>query len=221
MAFFNLMRRTITALTPQKRNPRRVNLHLDGKFALGLSNIIASRLRVGQEIDTQELHTLQAAEIQEKAYQRALNYLSYRPRSTAEVQGNLKKHDVPEDVINQVIERLQENNLVDDFKFAQAWVENRSDFRPRSRWVLAMELRKKGIHDDIIEQAVAGIDEEQLAFRVARKQSRKYRGLEWHDFRRKLSAFLTRRGFNYETIKPIVDRLWAEDQAEALSEDRI
>jgi regulatory protein len=215
------MRRTITALTPQKRNPRRVNLYLDGEFVLGLSSILASRLRVGEEIDTQELHALEAAEIQEKAYQRALNYLSYRPRSRAEVQGNLTKHAIPEDVIKQVIDRLQENNLVDDLKFAQAWVENRSDFRPRSRWVLAMELHQKGIHDDIIEQALAGIDEEQLAFQAARKQSRKYRGLEWHDFRRKLSAFLARRGFKYEIIKPIVDRIWADNQAETLSEDCI
>jgi regulatory protein len=73
-------------------------------------------------------------------------------------------------------------------------------------------MRQKGVSAPAIEQALANleIDEEELAYQAALKQSRKLHHLEKIDFRRKLSAFLARRGFGYETIAPVVERIWNE-----------
>jgi regulatory protein len=74
---------TITALRFQKRNKNRVNVYLDGQFAFGLVAIEAARLRVGQTLSDNDVARLQMRDEVERAYERALNFLSYRPRSEA------------------------------------------------------------------------------------------------------------------------------------------
>ena len=190
-------------------------MYLDGEFAFGLSRFAAAWLEVGQELPPERAQQLQETDARETAYQRALNYLSYRPRSTQEVRQNLKKHDTSDDAIEETLTRLHRNGLVDDLQFAQDWVENRSTFRPRGRRALTAELRKKGIAREVIEAALQDLDENSLALRAAMKQARKYRGLEWHDFRRKMSAFLARRGFDYETAKSAVKHAWDAQDAQS------
>jgi regulatory protein len=206
------MERKVTALKAQKRNSQRINVYLDGEFAFGLSRFAATWLQVGQELSPKKIQELQDIDAQEVAYQRALNFISYRPRSEAEVRKNLQKHDTPEDVITEVLERLRRGRLVDDLQFAQTWVENRSTFRPRGRRALAFELRRKGIADTAIDEALRDLDEDNLAYQAALKQSRKYAGLEWQTYRKKMSAFLARRGFNYGVVKPVIEQVWSEMQ---------
>ena len=200
----------ITSLQAQKRNPQRINVFLDGKFAFGLSRFAAAWLQIGQELSSEKITELQSVDAQEVGFQRAMNFLSYRTRSEAEVRQNLAKHGVETDVIEQVIQRLQRIGMVDDQQFAQTWVDNRSTFRPRGRRALAVELRKKGIGPETIDVVLAEINEDELALRAARKQVRKYRQLEWQDFRKKLSGFLARRGFHYGVAGPVVQQVWDE-----------
>ena len=207
------MERKITALQAQKRNPQRVSVYLDGEFAFGLARITAAWLSVGQLIDEVKIRELQAADEEEVAYQKALHFLSYRPRSENEVRGNLRKHNFSDEVILDVIDRLRRSHLVNDLEFARSWVENRSDFRPRGRQTLKLELRQKGIADEVIEDVLDNLDEDALAYQAALKQSGKYNQLEWLDFRQKMGAFLARRGFHYGIAGPILKKVWAEMQS--------
>jgi len=207
------MGRKVTALKAQKRNSQRINVYLDDEFAFGLSRFAAAWLQIGQELSPEKIRELQDIDAQEVAYQRALKFISYRPRSEAEVRKNLKKHDIPEEVVTEVIVRLRRSGLVDDEQFAHAWVENRSTFRPRGRRALAAELRQKGVDDEAIDEVLRGLDEDSLAYQAALKQSRKYGDLEWQAFRQKLGAFLARRGFSYEVAKSVIEQVWSEIQA--------
>ena len=144
-----------------------------------------------------------------------MRFLDYRPRSRAEVRCNLEKHAVPSDVINDVFKRLERSGLVNDARFAQDWVENRSEFRQRSRRALAYELHQRGLNDSAIQKALEGLDEEVLAYQAALKQSRRYEGFQMRDFRNKLGSYLARRGFSYEIIKNVVDKVWEEKQGQA------
>jgi regulatory protein len=202
--------RKITALQVQKRNPNRVNVHLDGEYAFGLARIVAAWLQVGQTLDNDRIAELQAEDARERAMQQALLFLSYRARSVKEIRQNLSKHEIPETVIEDTIERLHQNGFANDKNFASAWVENRSTFRPRGRRALALELRQKGIDDGIIESVLEEVDEEALAYEAGLKKARKLKGAEWNEFRKKTSEFLARRGFAYSVIAPIVKRLWDE-----------
>jgi len=202
----------ITALVVQKRNPNRVNVHLDGEYAFGLARIVAVWLRVGQELDEEKLKRLQVEDARERAVQQALLFLSYRARSESEIRQNLRKHEMPEEVIEETLARLRQDGLANDGQFAQAWVENRSTFRPRSRRMLAMELRQKGLNDEAVSSALEDVDDEPLAYEAAKKRAPRLKALEWADFRKKLSEFLARRGFSYSVIAPVVTRIWNDLQ---------
>lgn len=209
----------ITAIDIQKRDPNRVNIHLDGTYAFSLARIVAAWLQVGQELSAEKAAALQADDARERAYQQALLFLSYRARSTAEIRQNLRKHEIPPEVIEQTIERLRSERLADDDQFAKAWVENRSTFRPRSRRALAVELRQKGIPDEAVSSALQGVDEEALAYEAAQKRARRLESLEWNEFRIKLSEFLARRGFSYAVVAPVVSRIWNETHSQHHSSD--
>jgi regulatory protein len=204
----------ITAIVSQKGDPDRVNIHLDGEYAFGLARILAVWLKVGQELSEEKAASLQADDVRERAYQQALLFLSYRTRSESEIRRNLRKHELPEDVIEYTLARLRENKLADDDQFARTWVENRNTFRPRSRRALAVELRQKGLTDEAAQSALAGVDDEALAYDAGLKKVNRFRELDWNEFRRKLSEFLARRGFPYSVVAPVVSRLWNETHTE-------
>lgn len=205
----------ITALEVQRKNPNRVNVHLDGEFAFGLARIVAAWLRVGQELSEVKIEQLVSEDGRERAYQQAMLFLSYRARSESEIRQNLRKHEIPEPVIEQTLERLRQAGLANDDQFAQAWVENRNTFRPRSRRMMAMELKQKGLADEAIQSAVQNVDDEASAYEAAQKRAARFKGLEWNDFRKKLSEFLARRGYSYSVIAPVVTRIWNETHAAA------
>lgn len=206
----------ITALEAQKKNPNRVNIHLDGEFAFGLARITAAWLKVGDVLTDEKIAELQANDAHERALQQALLFLSYRIRSEKEIRQNLLKHEFSEEVIETTLEKLRASNLANDNEFARAWVENRSAFRPRSRRALTMELRQKGLDEETVQAAVSGVDEQALAYESALKRANRLKGLEWGEFRRKLSEYLARRGFPYSVIAPVVTQVWNEAHAEEI-----
>ena len=215
------MGKQITDLKAQKRKHQRVNVYLDGEYAFGLSRIVAAWLHVGQELSPEKIKELKLEDELEYAYQRAIRYIGYRMRSIQEVQHYLNQQGIENHVIEKVIFRLQKNGLSDDLNFAQSWIENRNEFRPRSYRMLSFELKQKGVQSEIISQILQETtSEEILAYRAAIKQARKYEQLEWQTFRRRLSSFLARRGFPYSVIKPTVDQVWSEQNIERTEIDR-
>jgi regulatory protein len=208
---------TITALCFQKRNKDRVNVYLDGQFAFGLAAIEAARLEVGQTLGDADIARLQQQDEIERAYERALNFLSYRPRSEAEVRRSLHGKN-EEQVIDVVDELLARAGLLNDREFARYWVENRLQFKPRGARALRQELWEKGISDAIVDETLEGFDEEDAARVVAEDGARRMTRLEPGDFRRKLSAYMARRGFSYAVIEPLVEEMLEAVRCEDLTD---
>lgn len=203
----------ITALNKQAKNERRVNVYLDGAFAFGLSEALAATLRVGQVLSEAEVARLRHLDLSERTYERALRYLSYRPRSVAEVRGYLAGKGLPEDLVSETVAKLSQEGLLDDRVFARLWVENRSSFRPRGLAALRSELRRKGLDDDTIEEATEDLDEAEDAYRAAQAQALRLQGADRKTFYRRLWGYLSRRGFPYDTVRETVERLWRERSA--------
>lgn len=200
---------TITALEFQKRNKERVNVYLDGQFAFGLAAIEAVHLRVGQTLSDEDIARLCGKDEVERRYEHALEFLSYRPRSEEEVRRNLRRKNAPAAVIEQVIERLTGAGLLNDREFARYWIENRMQFNPRGARALRQELREKGVPAAVIAEALAGFDEEAAARRVAEEGARRMAHLAPVEFRRKMEAYLVRRGFSRAEIAPLIEELEA------------
>ena len=207
---------TITALVAQKKNPDRVNVYLDGKFAFGLAAIEAVRLRRGQLLSDSDIERLQAADDVEQAHEKALRFLSSRPRSEWEIRQNLRKAGYGDETSERVLERLRSVALVDDAAFARYWIENRAQFKPRGSAALRQELRRKGVARDVIDEVLkeGEHDEDQAALQAALAKANRYRQLPRPEFAQKLGAYLVRRGFNYEISREAVNAAWQVVHAE-------
>lgn len=201
---------TITRLELQKNNKERVNVFLDEQYAFSVSWLRAAQLKRGQYLPEQQIMALRSQDEQDKAYNRALSYLSYRPRSQAEMERFLLGKGWDEVVVCDVINRLTQTGLVDDKEFAHFWVENRQRFRPRGRMALRYEMRAKGLGEEIIAEALEDVDEEKSAYELAHKRARKEAGLAPRDFRRRLEQYLARRGFSFSVIEAVLRKIEQE-----------
>ncbi|HLY24892.1 MAG TPA: RecX family transcriptional regulator, partial [Aggregatilineales bacterium] len=193
----------------------RVNVFLDGEFAFGLALIEAAMLHKGQQLSDAEISALKAGDEVQQAYDRAIRFLGQRPRSTAEVRRSLSQRQIDAGVIDEVIARLEGQGYLDDAAFARYWIGNRQQFRPRGERALRFELREKGVPDSIIGETLSGFDTSEAAYQAAQDRARRLRGLEKREFREKLGAFMARRGFDFETVREVTDRLWAEIHQDA------
>lgn len=204
------MEQTITAITVQKNNPKRVNIYLDGEYGFSLFPITSAKLRVGQTLNKDQITAIQNLDIKEKCLQLAIKLISYRKRSEREIKKIFENKGFPTEIILETILHLQNNGLIDDKHLAQAWIENRVIFRPRSRWVLQRELHRFGISEEIIQQALKDIDDEELAYQAAKKYSHKAGNKNTVEFKRRMVNFLSRRGFSYDVIRPVVEKMTTE-----------
>lgn len=213
-------------------------------IAVALDVAAAEKLAVGQPCPPERLERLFKAQQLQQVYDSALKFLSYRPRSAREVELRLRKkgHEAPE--IASVMERLKSRGYVNDEEFARFWVGNRMTFNPRGPRLLRSELRQKGVSQEVADSILAeqveaqkeavqqaaevaeawgeqAVDEEAApgtdlanALSLARKKWRTYSRLDPQTARRRLSGFLARRGYNYDTIDRVVKRLLAPDEDE-------
>ena len=222
----------ITLVEYQKTNPDRVNIFIEDKYAFSVAAILAAeeKLKAGEHLSKERVAELQAADLYNKGLAAALQQLAARPRSEAEIRDYLRKRypDISSETSSRVVERLRELDYLNDAKFAEFWVENRSAFAPRGRNLLKQELMKKRVPRDIIDAVIqahletqqeeadeegdnGGVSvEESQALDMARKKARGYAAEDWSGFKRKLGGVLLRRGYDYGTTGRVTKQVWQE-----------
>jgi regulatory protein len=202
----------ITGIKKGKGREKRVNIILDGKPALGLlaETALKEGLKAGQEVTESRLATLADLDRHQRCFNAALRYLGYRPRSEAEIRQRLQQHGFDGEYVEKALARLKEQGLVDDAAFARFWRESREAFSPRSRRLTRVELKRKGLSSDIIEQAISEIDDSESAYRAALNRVNRLAITDYQAFRQRLGGYLGRRGFSYSVIKEITERVWKE-----------
>lgn len=206
----------ITSVVSQLRDPNRVNVSIDGKyrFSLDIAQVADFGIKSGQEIDDEQLATLERESEFGKLYARTLEYCLGRPRSAREVSDYLyrktlakkyktKKGDIAQregisvQVTERVFERLKERGYIDDEKFAAYWIENRNQTKGSSLRKLKSELMRKGVNQQIIEASLDTSernDAAELGKIIAKKRAR-------YPDEAKLIAYLQRQGFRYDDIR--------------------
>ena len=202
----------ITALKTNRRTNKQVSMFLDGKFTVSLDTETAVKegLKIGQELSDDKVKELAKNVDLARCLNIAYRFLSYRPRSEAEMKERLHRRGFDDSNIEIIINKLKEQNLLDDTAFAQFWKENREMFRPRSQRLTRLELRKKGVADAIIKEVTAESDDMQSAYQAALSKAQRLPKQEYEVFRRRLGDYLKRRGFGYAVISQTVKRIWQE-----------
>ena len=196
-------------------NPDRINLFVDVRFLMGVNAVIVLQmgLRLEQELSPEQLEQLHIEEIEQRAVDRALNYLSYRPRSREEVRRYLRRKETPPEIIETALARLDRLDFVNDRTFAGFWIDSREHFSPRGARALKNELRMKGVERDVVDELVNDDQDEERALRAGRKKAMTLvntPNIDYVTFRNRLGSFLQRRGFGYQVVTRTVRELWKE-----------
>lgn len=190
----------LTAIKAQVKRADRVSIYIDGAYAFSLSHgqLLEYRLHTGLEIDAAQAEELAKASEAGKLYDRLLRYVLVRPRSQREVQQYIRRKRYDQALSSDSVAKLMTRGYIDDAVFAKAWVQNRSATKPVSARRLRLELRQKGISDDLIARAMAdGVHNQTAALQtlIAKKQ----RQIRYTDSQ-KLKQYLVRQGFGYDEV---------------------
>lgn len=202
----------VTAIKTQVKRAGRYSIFVDGKFCFGLSSdaLIDSKITVGLEINPQKVIEFKKLSDDDKIYNKALNYIAIRPRSEWEIKSYLTRKGASPTLLDSILSKLTIIDLINDNKFAEAFVRDRRLLRSSSRRKLILELRKKRVPDSAIQAAVGNepeVETSALKDMIAkkRKQSRYQDDL-------KLMQYLARQGFGYGDIKDALkNNLESED----------
>jgi regulatory protein len=191
----------ITAIKQQVKRADRYSIYGDGKYLFSFSEgeLLASGIKIGQELDESRLDELKNKAVVDKAYDRSINLVSRRVRSEWELQDYLKRKDYDESIRDEVIGRLRERGYVNDMDFAKRWVENRRLLKSTSKRRLSQELRQKRIADDIIKEVLEADETDELE--VLKELVDKKRKQTKYQDDLKLMQYLARQGFSYYLIK--------------------
>jgi regulatory protein len=168
----------------------------------------------GQEATEELLKDLDRAERRVNAHDAALRLLASRPRSENEMRTRLAMRGVDPPTIDDEVERLRASGLLDDQKFAEAWVEDRKRVSPRGRRMVRYELLGRGIDPAAADLAVSELDDRATAIELARARARRTPRTSYESFFSKVGGYLQRRGFDYEVTALATRQVWEEAAAE-------
>ncbi len=142
-----------------------------------------------------------------KFYNKALRFLSYRPRSEEEIRKNLLKKKSPQEIIEKIISKLKEYKFINDEEFVKWWIEQRTNFKPRSLRLIKMELKQKGIDKELIDETIdhlpSTIDDLESAKKLIERRLQRYKNLPRDEKFQKIARYLASKGFNYDIIKEV------------------
>ena len=202
----------ITKIEAQKKNDDRVNIYVDEKFFMAIYKelVFSFNLKKGQEIDTDYLKNILDDEMYIKAKNKALNILSKASQSEKQIRQKLSK-DFEEHTIDRVIEFLQKYKFVDDEDLATRIVNTNVNLNKYGKNKIKQNLYNKGIDKSIIEQAMNEIDSDKEFENALYLGKKRYDRLKNEDPRKayqKIGNHLAYKGFNYDIIKKVLNRLF-------------
>jgi len=207
----------VTQITEHPRKPGRYIIDVDGReFAVVTAETLAeTRTRVGVVVDDALASKLRDEAATAAMYDRALNLLSFRARSARELQRRLTEKGESRERADGVIQRLRHLGLVNDAEFARQLTRSKMSVGASRRRV-HQELFKRGVARDVADEAVEQVVEEEglsdadSIERIARKKWRTLTALDEATRRRRLYAFLARRGFDADDVSRVVRQLAGE-----------
>jgi regulatory protein len=203
----------ITALAADPHRPDAVRVEVDGlRFgAVPRELVTAEGLREGRELDPSLRERLEAAADIEAAYRTVLRSLEIRSFARGDLIRRLVRKGHPRSAVEVAVERAAGFGLLDDAAFALSYVQSRAA-RGRGPLRLTRDLLSMGVERSVIDRAIAaqwpeGSDRSTMPLALATKRAAQLGSLPRHVKRRRVVAYLARRGFSGREISEMVDRV--------------
>ena len=206
------MKKRITDIQIDEEMPSHRILFLDGVYfdSVNAGCIPKFGLRIGLEIEAEVLQKLIDVDEGMRAKNYALELLSNQSYSRNQMIYQLGQKGFSPQVIDTTLEDLEQLGHIKDENFAKKWVDHRRRSKPKSKKMLQHELANKNIDRTTVDRVLAGIDnaeETELALQLAQKQAKCYQSFPPQVAKRRLHGFLLRRGFDYETVQNVIERV--------------
>ena len=215
----------ITKISVQKHNKDRYSIFTDsGKgeeyaFSVDEDVLIKHNLKKGMELDDFAVTEVLFQDDIRKAYNAAIQYLSYRMRSESEVREHLKKKEISDSVINEAVHKLYEFKFLNDEEFANAFVRTQLNTTDKGAEVIKLELKGKGIAPELISKAVDEVSFDgqlEKAIKLSEKYAVKNKKDSSRVLKQKIEQMLQRKGYSFSIIRAAMDEtaMVKEDEAE-------
>lgn len=203
---------TITRLVYSKSG-NSVRIYIDDKYAFSLSpnEVVRQKIDKDQVISPSKLKQLKHSGDYEKNYLKALNLISYRPRSVQEIKQYLHRNSVSPTVISEIVSTLKRQNYLNDSDFALAYAKTKVKLKNYGPYRLQSELSARGISSSLISQTIdtlfAGQDDLFHQARLALNKKKAFYSLPALEFRRKATQYLYRLGYDLDTINRAISSI--------------
>ena len=206
------MKKRLTDIQIDEETPSRRILFLDGVYfaSVDAGCIPKLGLRVGLEIEAEVLQKLIQADEGIRAKNCALELLSSQSYSKNQMIYQLGRKGFGTEAIEITLEDLEQLGHIKDEDFAKKWVTRRQRSKPKGKRMLAHELANHSIDKTTVDRVLGAIhdtEEKEIALQAAQKQAKRYKSLPPEVAKRRLHGFLLRRGFDYETIQSVIERV--------------
>lgn len=202
----------ITAVHRDIKQKQRYHIDVEGEYAITVHEdiLVKYNLFKGTELDEAFCREVLIAEEKHKAYLGALRYLGIRPRTSSQLHSYLVEKGFSTQIAEEICQRCKNHGYIDDEAFAKQWVDERLRLKPRSPYMLRMELTQRGVDRAIVEDAVRGVSRQaelDAARALIEKKVRRIEGAPNPDEERKLLSMLMRKGFSHAIIQQMREEL--------------
>lgn len=199
----------ITKITRGKNNPERYNIFLEEKFAFSVDETVLIRYQLtkGKELDQWTIEEMNFEDEVRKAFNKSLDFLSYRMRSENEVRQKLKDKEFGNAVIDEAVKKLYKLNFLDDRAFSEALMQTQIRSSKKGPKAIQQDMQKKGIDKQMQKDVLADFSEEEqleLAKELAEKIADKEKTKTPRQIEQKINDSLMRKGYSYSLIKQAI-----------------
>lgn len=200
----------ITAITEQVKDKTRCNIEVDGRFFCGmkLETVMQNRLKVGMAVTAEALSAMQTESEKQTALDKALSHISASMKTEREVRDFLKKKGYLQEVTEYVIGKMKEHRFLDDRAYALSYAQSLSS--RKGKRLIAAELRRKGVKEEDIEEALSAVEGEEESAKAILEKYLRGKELDQKTLHRAY-AYLLGKGFDYDAARSALSAL-GEDE---------
>ena len=201
----------ITKIEKQKNNNKRYSIFINDEFSFGIDEIdlLYYKLKENEPLDDEKYNYILNKLLLKRAKDKALKYLGYKMRSKKQVINKLKEDEYPEDIIFKVVNILEKYNYINDEDFAKAYIKDKLNLKGYGIFKIKYDLKMLGIDEEIFKYYLYDtefINEQEKAKILLMKKLKNKKNIEDVDYKekQKLYAYLSRRGFSYDSINKAI-----------------
>lgn len=207
--------KTVTKIQQQKKRKNRYNIFLNDEYAFAIDEDVFVKYHIhkGMELTEKEIQEITNDEDFHSTYVMAINYLSYRMRTSREIRTYLREKEVTQEMIEEVVNRLEREELIDDQSFAEAFVRDRMKQTSKGPRIIVKELQEKGVNRDIASSAVLQYDEEEQfskAYKWAQKEAKKKSTHAAKRQKTQIHNKLMQKGFASDVVSAVMNEIEIE-----------